>query len=348
MSLPLIGLALSPYLSAASSSPERINPCCYQEKRCGFFVGINGLYLTSSENNGGLNYQSHQFINQNEFISRMKRFDFNYDWNYGLTIGYDIPCSRNRINLSYTHIKTNNQKTTPASPGAVSIISYIFTNLEASNAINFISNVRLAYELDDADLTWSHECCNLMENFSLTPAAGLRYAKIKRDFTAHNTGFTSSDEELSALDIRAHVRSDYDGIGPLVGLDSRYALCKGLGVVSHFASGLLIGTINSHSALDLNINDSVNANSKFNLPSAQRIITGLEGKLGIDYCYCFCNKSSLTLEAGYYIIKYFDAVDIVRGEIHNPLVSGTTQHITETVSDNLGFNGPYISLTFHV
>ena len=360
-------------------------------KSCGgFYFGLTGAYLLATGTGADLNSAILQFADTSssiagttgEFRSELAQFRPRYHFAYEITAGYDLPCSANNVELSYMHLNdhtTNLHRDLTDKP--VSVASYFFTNIlipvfpantgvATAGLTDLNCHASLRYKFDKIDLTFGRQYNDVCGYFNFHPLVGVRYARIHHDYRSETTG-AFADEPIiggifaDSLELRTNVRSEFKGAGPMFGLDTRYGFCGGFGIVGHFDTSLLVGTVDSNDHLAFTFTPTLggglteidlplpSANESFNVPSRDRLVASFSGKLGIDYNYCFCNKSSLCVEVGYQACKYFDTFDLIRGDIQSPfssVITGlpTVQRITETVTDSFDMRGPYVNVTYHL
>jgi len=153
--------------------------------------------------------------------------------------------------------------------------------------------------------------------------------------------------------------SKYLGAGPDLGLNVQYKMNSGFGFVGQLLGSLTVGnmrtqdnfTSTSARLTSLGIGTSHQA---ITAPDATQVVPGADGKLGVFYNYHGQNVRSLTLEAGYRMASYLNAISTVSP---NTLVQPGTVFITpefatgtmaivstDARSRPFSFNGPYINL----
>lgn len=363
----------------------------------GLVAGVTGLYLKSANTNGNLDYAINYLtfsVPTDLFTHRgtptnIEAISSGYDWGWGANIGYIFPNTGNDINLSYFQLKTN--KSADAVGTIASISPALGLDINAFlSALSFLPsfnrpgfftitsnhsvvNAGVDDDLNQVDLTVGQYIdvgCRLI----LHPLVGLDWASLDQTmniatasrFSFHQTRITNPDVGNTIVTGAALTRteSNFDGVGPLAGLDASYYLTHGIGLVGHFKAALLIGNIDS------NINTGGNeiiGGDQFpslhgvfltGLFSAQsnnttRIVPTLDAKLGLDYTFVFNNaaNSDLTLEAGWQVMNYFNAIDTTNLNV-TPVAGDRTLRMfaiseSHTTSD-LSVNGPYISLAIHL
>lgn len=371
LTLALIGTGLlfscnSYAVSSACTNSGYSTSICSPKYCGGFYVGLTGFYLKPSETGLGQVTDSWQYgtADSSPFIpasrlARSKPFDPDYEWEWGANIGYDIPCTANNIDLSYWHLSNKKHAVNDLSDGPISFSSIFTTDVVAPigdvvGGITFlISNAYLEYKVDQVDLKMGHMFNDACGQFQIRPSIGLRYNNLKHELTFRSPA--TLEFGLPALVdaiFFGHVKSQFNGVGPLVSLDARYGMFAGFGLVGHFDSALIVGEVEANSNLGFTFTSPalpispVTTDNRFESPDLERVVGSVSGKLGADYTFCFCNKSSLTIEAGYQVNKFYDPFDLIRGDI--PYAPVIHQRITHILTNDLDVRGPYVNVTFRV
>lgn len=184
-------------------------------------------------------------------------------------------------------------------------------------------------------------------------------------------------DDVTVTDI-FHRDSKFDGIGPRFGFDVAYHFGGGFGLVGNLSTSLLVGEIDNTFAdrvvtdgvftllgapvpatgITLGfpvglpaalIDPAVGVATPFGVdsgdlsfhhPDHTRVVPNIDAKIGLDWTYQFCNcsRTKLTIEAGYLVSHYFNAIDRTTAvEALNPEVS--PNHTLD-----LSFDGPYVSV----
>lgn len=335
--LVAIGLSAGAFAALpATTDPTLIN---IPQLLGGFVLGISGYYLQPSDSNGDLAYASLNTGLTPGFNSEIRSVDPGYDWGWGINAGYIFPNTGNDVNLSYFHFDTDD--TDSASLNVQGVTPFSFTAGALGNGDQ--TNSKAEYTLNQVDLTVG-QFINVGCRLILHPNAGLRWTDLERKLNSfyQETPAVSGDSDNMSV----HEKSDFSGIGPLLGLDASYYVMYGFGFVGHFDSAVLVGNIDSK--LDATETEVPGIATTWNLKtdSTRRIVPVVDAKLGADYTYMFYNtaNSDLTLELGWQFTNYFRAVDRIGGI--GDVDTGAT--ITGHKTSDLGINGPYISLVLHV
>ncbi|KTD18001.1 Lpg1974 family pore-forming outer membrane protein [Legionella jordanis] len=321
----LASLTLSGVVSAGTMGEEPVctSALCAFDNPGGFYIAGTALYVKPSETGLGMVTDSWQYAAPGGVRSVSKPFDPEHEWEGAVRVGYDFPMSANNIEASYLRLENDTHAINDTSDSPISFGSYFFPNVlfPLPPGSTFVSDAHLKYELDQVDVKVGRMYRDMSGSYSIHPSVGVRYISLDHKLTFIAPG---------------SVTSEYDGAGPLFSLDGRYDLRWGVGLVGYFDYGLIVGQVNSNSHVTLS-----GVDSSFTSPKRDRIVNSITGKIGLDYNYVFANASRLTLEAGYQVNEYINAMDVIRGEIL------PAQKMVGLETTSFGFRGPYISLGWH-
>jgi len=243
------------------------------------------VYNTTTDNNG--NTQSHALKP-------------GYGLGFCVGMGYVFPESGNDVQINWQHF--NHSTTTDPVGDAFSSVSSDGT-----------------FKFDTIDLDVG-QYLDIGTRFQTRLFAGLRYAALKQD-VSNTLSLAATDVSDASSAVRDSV-SKFTGIGPRLGVDTTYHINNSFGVVSHLATGLLIGNVD---------HDVTAPNATFTADTQTRVVPEIDAKLGFDYTVPFKDQASnMTVEAGYQVTQYIDAID-----------SGFRFN-----TSGIGFNGPYLNLNF--
>lgn len=153
--------------------------------------------------------------------------------------------------------------------------------------------------------------------------------------------------------------SNFIGVGPDLGLTAELEILKGLSVVGAAFASLNVGTTSiqenftstSQSLTQLGIGVS---EQQVTTPNKTQIVPGFDGKLGLRYQFKSLHNLNTTLEAGYRLISYINAISTTNPQTlvqpgQNPSVpefsTGTMAIVSMTQQDRpFNMNGPYLEL----
>lgn len=395
ISLALAAIGLS--VTASAALPAATDPTVVNVPQLvgGFIVGATVDYFQTSNTHGDLDYATINNTSGNFFSSNIKNVDPGYDWAWGINAGYIFANTGNDVNVSYLEIDNTDFGDNLASNSlhgvgqTANIINFPF-DIPTGGALSGASSnagVRSEYNLYQADFTVG-QYLNIGCRLRLHPFTGIRWAQLERRI---NSTYGQSqtyllEESPSVVNTISNSqsatyaeKSDFRGLGPMVGFDTSYYIGRGIGVVGHFDAAALIGNTDastdevvfqnefSHSPVgDENFTASASSSVSFKTSdNTCRIVPVLDAKLGADYTYLFHNStisdhvSDLTLEAGWMVSNYFNVVDRLNTTTttqnaftgfsppNPPLPPIIGVNITGRTTSDMEINGPYASLTLH-
>lgn len=382
------GLFLSLNSFAYSITPDCGNTSYGQglcaPKFCGgFSIGVTGAWIRptgtgSAANDLVLGRADDDFIFRESFLHR---FDQDHEWEWGVNVGYDLPCTAYSAQVDYFHIDNQDHRHHNFNGDFASVGSFFVTNFFFPIGEDFLTeetpivftdvhtHSHLKYKFDQVDLKFGRQFNDVCGFFAIKPSVGVRYAKVDHHYHTRFDGtlldaIADTPSPFIATIFNIHNHSEFDGIGPLAAIDTRYGFCGGFGIVGHADAALLVGNIDSHlsthgefSPFDPESGEVFFTevdDARLNASSTDRVVASLSGKVGLDYSFCFCNKSSLTFEVGYQASKYFSAIELLRGNVEFsptiveiPLVT-SQQLVTNVDTSDFDFRGPYLNVTWHI
>lgn len=293
------------------------------DKHSGAYVGLSLFYVKPSETGLGQVSDSWQYpINGSTALS--KPFQPSHDTEGEIILGYNLPCSANNLELRYFHLDNHTSAINDASGGATSFGSILF-NIAVAPAAGLVSDANLVYKLDQVDFKYGKMFTEGSGNFTVKPNVGIRYAKL--------------DHQL--LFLVGNVKSHFQGMGPLFGVDTTYKVWKGINVVANVEYSPIFGKIDSNSQLRFG------AIENFISPKQDRIVHNVKGNLGLNYHYTFVNESSASIEAGYQVAEYINAMDTIMAQSGVANANPTLrQKINNIQSNSFGYRGPYVKVEY--
>lgn len=162
---------------------------------------------------------------------------------------------------------------------------------------------------------------------------GLQYANINDNAAGY---FANSPIQLVPSGITSvyqYEKSDFKGVGPVVGIDYSYNVTNEFSVTANGAGSILYGT----SRFDYGyVGNPVGAVLVDYYGSKKAVVAGLEAKLGVNYAYAM-PQGVLNLQGGYQVMNYFNALQTVGiGGYASPKIA----------SSDYGLYGPYFGLKY--
>ncbi len=172
-----------------------------------------------------------------------------------------------------------------------------------------------------------------------------------------------------------HQKSDFNGIGPRFGFDASYHIGGGFGAVGSLSTSLLVGEHEATFSERIDTTGTITVNTaltvvdivsggvvadpvvvdptavvatpalpvevvSFKHPDETRVVPNIDAKLGLDWTYQFCNcsRTKLTIEAGYMVSHYFNAIDRLSE------VGAFAPEFRSRQTIDASFDGPYVGV----
>ena len=216
--------------------------------------------------------------------------DNKWDWGYQLTGSYHFNTG-NDLTLDWTHYDVT--------------------------AKNNSFHVRQSNQFDQANFVFGQQV-NFGTLYSARFFGGLQYAKISAEHIQNNLIV----QQISFNQIN---HADFNGVGPIFGIDFAYSIGHGLSITSNTATSVIYGTSRG------NINTAAGGIVVTATPytSSKLVVPGLEEKLGINYQYQFA-QGLLTLDGGYQALNYFHVLNRLP--------------MTGVINSDFGLFGPYFGV----
>lgn len=316
ITLSLIAAGLATASSAYAAVPTGAAPfqVVVPNLQKGVNLTLEGLYLQPS--NSDLAYSITPSAGNNTYSTSSVQPDYNFG--FGVGLGYVFPESGNDVQAHWQHY---NQSTTDTSSNSFSTVDY-------GTLGNGSSDTTFKFDTIDLDVG---QYLSIGTRLQTRLFAGLRYVNLQ-----NNTTNTVADVNNGNVVLSSVIDSKFQGAGPRIGIDTSYHVKDCFGVVAHLATSLLVGR-----TTDTTNYYTIDGDSLALDPDNQtRVVPSLDAKLGFDYTIGFKNgTSNMTIEAGYQVTEYVDAIDKTQ-------IQGNT--LINTTTSSVGFNGPYLSLNFKI
>lgn len=285
---------------------------------------FEGFYWQPAVTQGTLDYASANTGFSPNFHSQLAAVNPQFQLGFGVSMGYLFANTGNDLNANYVHLDTNDS----ANAFAGSVTPFYF---DAGHA-HTQSSANAVFHFDEADLSLG-QLINVGHRLQLHFLAGGRFAGIEEKLNSDSRGDT--------YQLNDRLSSNFNGVGPLTGVDADYALGKGIGLAGHVDSALLIGTrqplLKTSEIETTSATVSVN-NNNFSAASEHCLVPMIDEKVGLNYSHQFTyNQASLTLEAGYQTMKAWNAVD---------LLTASSTGMLSSHASGFSLNGPYAILSY--
>ena len=288
-----------------------------------------------------------------------------YNLGFRVGLGYIFPDSGNDVQLAWTHFQNTVNSSTGIGDDAVlytaSGVPLINPNLHPRfDEPNFVGDVTanssLKSQFDAIDLDVG-QYVNIGTRLQTRLFGGLRYAYVQQNQDSSYYQYVDrinheGEEDRRVFDFAEQdtYNSKFNGLGPRMGFQAAYNVYDCFGVTGSIAGSLLVGKVKSDAttAYDINIGhrdedrDPTPYTPSFTSSSnVWRVVPELDARVGLNYTFTVGAASALTLEAGYQVTQYFNAVDQLQNNVS--VLNGL--NTTRTTSD-VGYDGPYLSLNY--
>ncbi len=313
ITLSLIAAGLATASSAYAAVPTGAAPfqVVVPNLQHGVNFTLEGLYLQPS--NSDLTYSSSTTSSGSADTANSNSVQPSYALGFGVGLGYVFPQSGNDIQAHWQHFNQSTTNTTNETDSSD----------EGVSAISASSDTTFKFDTIDLDVG---QYLSIGTRLQTRLFAGLRYVNLQ-----NNTTNTYTDPVNAIKSFSEVIDSKFQGAGPRIGVDTSYHVKDCFGVVAHLATALLVGRTTDST----NYYGTDGSSLSLEPDNQTRVVPSLDAKLGFNYTVGFKNgTSNMTIEAGYQVTQYVDAIDKIQE-------NGTT-------TSSVGFNGPYLSLNFKI
>ncbi|WED43024.1 Lpg1974 family pore-forming outer membrane protein [Legionella cardiaca] len=301
--LAILCMATSSFVSAGTMGPACVPgdvtvPC--EAKK--WDIGAQALYLQPIYSaQRGYEYRPN---------SNVKGIDDDWAWGYRLEGSYHFNTG-NDITMTWVHFDSEDSRQS----GFAGVTP--FTGL-----LEVPFDITFNDRFDQVNLVMGqHVDMGLLKNARFY--AGLQYARIRID-TDYIYALTLPG--VAPAGVVQDRDTDFNGVGPVIGIDYSYDLAHGFSVTANGAASVLYGTTRLNDSFVFAPNGLVPVSI---YASKKAVVPGVQAKLGLNYA-CELTQGVLNIEGGYQVIDYFDALqtrDICCGRLKN---------------SDFGLYGPYL------
>lgn len=340
-------LAAFTFIQSVHATPSNEDPICCTEsclQTCltpGFEFDVTYLYLKPT-------------ADDIDFVSLTTPGPINSpDWNvksvkprfisaFDMGVGYVFPNCGNDLKVNWLHFQANNSNSF-----SVSGTDFAAPFFSVGPQGGFFQNARgkIHHKFDGVNLN-AGQYVDIGRSVRLRLYGGVSFAKIKQEITSR---FTDSQD---TIDLKVRQHSDFMGVGPQLGVSTDYIICPNFSLVGDASGALLIGRKERH--MNFTSNSVLAAAAGLASPNFQRIkedsftdtIYGLDGKLGLNYTFCICDRVPISIEAGYRVALYINAIHVVipTSMVVTPATGTVAVSTLGTTRGDFGFNGPYFTV----
>jgi len=264
-----------------------------------------------------------------------------YQWGYDVSLGYRFPGTGADLTATWTHLGNFDDSDSTTTP--YNLANVVTGTFQQSGSVEF------NYDAVDLDLG---QRVNFGDYFQFRMFAGGRWADIKEDRSnSYPEAFNPVEGTDFTVGFDENINSDFRGLGPQLGFDGRYCLGYGFGIDAGLTASLLVGDVDAdNNTFTATTAQTVigpvlvsSAAEKISQNDLDRVVPALDANLGLDYTVAFanCDRSYLTVQAGYKAISYFGAGQNTFE--HTPATDNVGFTTTSTLGNgnNITFDGPY-------
>lgn len=246
------------------------------------YLSGDAIYWKAFE--GGSDYASETHSTAAPFSGQSKRADFNWRWGFKAALGYRTPHDDWDLAAHYTWFfdKANDTASAPAGGGITPLFTYFYTAAASSAKVNWWLH------FDDADLS-IQKSYFLSRSFSLSPFAALRSTWINQKLVAHYFAPATVNPNVDQTG-----KNDFWGIGPKVGVSSRWFAGPHWNFFGSCAGSLLYGEFDVRSKTFINGNRVTNLNADLH-----RIVPTVQASLGFGWEMNFLKHYHIAANVAY-------------------------------------------------
>ena len=181
---------------------------------------------------------------------------------------------------------------------------------------------------------------------------GVGYTYLKQSLTSEY--FSSNNTDSRSI----QSESSFSGAGPQVGMSYASKIFKGLYLTGDASASFLVGTLKnsttykSFTPLLTPLGITPPNTQTTGVDDRIQVVPAIDGQLGLSYIQSFCKNYMVSLEAGYRVQVYFNAIQTTDMGSEVPINSqaesevGVFARSFERNISNYAMAGPYISLKF--
>ncbi len=307
------------------------------------FFNIAYLYIKPSSNN--LKYAT--FVSGTQpYYQSWHYLQINPDFHSAFDVGfnYAIPHTFYSTAIEWVHLNSNDSSFKQASTSTdLETVQFVGPPYEMSPPVFGIKRVasEVNFKFDSILLNIS-ELFEPDSHVQTRFFGGLNILNLKQYITTTFSDYAGSPATAysyplppdPSFSFETENVSKYLGVGPDLGLNIRYTSDSGFGVFAEFLGSLTAGTVQtqdnftSTSQRLTSVGIGV-SHQEITSPNATQVVVGADGKLGIFYNYKGPTLPNLSVELGYRLANYFNAISMIAP---NTLVQPGTVFVTPEFS----------------
>lgn len=332
------------------------------------YFNIDFLYVQPSSNN--LKYGT--FVSGTQpYYQSWHYLQLNPSYHPAFDLGFHYALSQSlySIDLDWTHLNSNDSSSKQASTNIdLATVEFVAPPFEMSPPVFGIKHVdsKVNFAFDNVLLNVDKKV-ESDSHLQTRYFGGLDILNLNQTITttfsdyagAPATPYSYALPPDPLFSFELENVSKYLGIGPDIGLDVRYSTDSGFGVFGDVVGSLTAGLIQAQdnftsTSTRLTLLGIGTSHQEITTPNMAQVVVGADGKFGVFYSYSGHSISNLTIELGYRLANYFNAISMINPntlvqpgtDVLTPEFSTGTMAIVSTsaTSHPFGFNGPFLSV----
>ncbi len=332
------------------------------------FFNIDFLYIKPSTNN--LKYAT--FVSGTQpYFQSWHYLQINPDYHPAYEIGfnYAIPRTMYSVAIDWIHLNSDDSSFKQASTStALETVQFVGPPYEMSPPVFGIKRVN-----SDVNFKFDNILLNISKLFEYDSHlqtrffGGLDILNLQQTIDTTFSDYAGSPATAYSyalppdplFSFETQNVSKYLGFGPDLGINVRYISDSGFGVFGEFLGSLTAGTMQTQdnftsTSTRLTLLGIGTSHQEITSPNATQIVVGADAKLGVFYNYKGPTIPNLSVELGYRMASYLNAISSINpntlvqpGTVFlTPEFSTGTMAIVSTnaTSHPFNFSGPFLNL----
>lgn len=292
---------------------------------------------------------------------------------FELGFNYAIPQTFNSAAINWVHLNSNDSSFKQASTNTdLSTVEFVGPPYEMSPPVFGIKRVNSHVNFDfDSILLNVSRLVQFDPCLQVRFFGGVNILRVNQTLTTTFSDYAGSPATAysyplppdPSFSFQTENVSRYTGLGPDVGLSVRYRLESGFGLLGDILGVLAVGSMSTQdnftsTSARLTSVGIGTSHQRITAPNATQVVFGADAKLGLFYNYQGRSIPNFTIEAGYRIANYLNAISTVRpntlvqpGTVFiTPEFSTGTMAIVSTTAKShpFSYSGPFINVKIDI
>lgn len=320
----------------------------------GWFISGDLIFWQPKLNGTDFTYKASNLNASTSFRAEMKQVSFDWSVGFRCGLGYNFEHDGWELGAQYTYFRPDDQKKVTSTgvqslvplKGSLNIptLSPVSLSTVANPAFRVAQLARQAIDILHHNLDLSlGRAYYVSGKLSLRPHWGVRSSWMNIEKTTYYNGTPSCQDDVSSLGLGCNFfsvkdNSDFWGLGPRVGCDSKWYLGNGVSIFGNIAGALTYGFFDVDHIEETNITAGVPQFIDFNRADLHGVVPTAQLFAGLRFdSYVNNNKQHFGIVLGYEV-NYWWRID------QSIKVNDSATSNYERVSEDLAFHG----VTFEV